>query len=377
MSDTYGAMGDLSWDEIYTVAMEQYTKGINLLIPHAVWYDDRHVTFKPELSWRHPGYAPRLPEFNTYLARLNLLLQNDAAQVADLAVLYPIATLQGSHHLDGPLGHYQGGVTVPEADYVDVGELLAVNVGRDYTYLHPDVLDERCVIEGDKLVLPNRIHPGRFTVMVLPGHQTIRWSSLQKIQAFCAAGGRVIATGQLPSKSAEFGHDPEVTRVVQALFGASDASPAEATPFTVRHHDRGGVAIHLKTLNADTLRAALDAARADYDVNFPPGGALRYLHKQRDGRHVFFLANLDPKLTHTKVSLRGRHDLESWDPHTGTIGPLPSKHVAHEGTEFTEVELTLPYLRSLFLVSAAEAAPAGSPHQGTPAPVPATPRALP
>jgi hypothetical protein len=28
---------------------------------------------------------------------------------------YPIATLQGSHHLDGPLGYYQGGVAVPEA----------------------------------------------------------------------------------------------------------------------------------------------------------------------------------------------------------------------------------------------------------------------
>ena len=72
-------MGDLSWDEIYTVAMEQHTKGINRLIPHAVWYDDTKVTFKPGLSWRHPGYAPRRPEFNTYLARLNVLLQNDAA----------------------------------------------------------------------------------------------------------------------------------------------------------------------------------------------------------------------------------------------------------------------------------------------------------
>lgn len=351
MSETYGAMGDLSWDEIYTVAMEQYTKGINLLIPHAVWYDDRHVTFKPELSWRHPGYAPRLPEFNTYLARLNLLLQNDAAHVADLAVLYPIATLQGSHHLDGPLGHYQGGVAVPEADYVDVGELLAVNVGRDYTFLHPDVLDERCVIEGDKLVLPNRIHPGRFTVLVLPGHKTIRWSCLQKIQAFCAAGGRVIATGQLPFKSAEFGHDPDVARAVEDLFGAPNAPAGEHAQFGIRRHDRGGVAIHLKTLNAETLRAALDLARPNYDVNFPPGGALRYLHKQRDGRHIFFLANLDPKLTHTTVSLRGRYDLESWDPHTGTIGPLASKHVAHAGAEFTEVELTLPHLRSLFLVS--------------------------
>ena len=166
MSETYGAMGDLPWDAIYTVAMEQYTKGINLLIPHAVWYDPANVTFKPELSWRNPKYAERLPEFNSYLGRLNVLLQNAGAHVADIAVLYPIATLQGSHHFDGPLGFYRGGVAVPEADYVEVGELLANDVGRDYTFLHPDVLDEKCVIEGGQLVLPNRIHPGRFSVLV-------------------------------------------------------------------------------------------------------------------------------------------------------------------------------------------------------------------
>ena len=117
------------------------------------------VTFKPELSWRHPLYAERLPEFNTYLARLNVLLQNDAAHLADIAVLYPIATLQGSHHLDGPLGFYQGGVAVPEADYVQVGEFLAVNLGRDYTFLHPEVLEQRCN-SSDKGTFPRAGHLG-------------------------------------------------------------------------------------------------------------------------------------------------------------------------------------------------------------------------
>jgi len=189
MSETYGAMGNLSWDSIYAVAMEQYTKGINVLIPHAVWYDDAHVTFKPELSYRSPIYAQRLPEFNTYLARLNLLLQNDARHVCDIAVLYPIATLQGSHHLDGPLGHYKGGVAVPEADYVDVGETLIAGAGRDYAFVHPEVLDEKCFVENDELVLPNRIHAERFKVLVLPGHKTICWSNLRKIKEFYDRGG--------------------------------------------------------------------------------------------------------------------------------------------------------------------------------------------
>ena len=349
MSETYGAMGDLPWDEIYTVAMEQYTKGINLLIPHAVWYDDKNVTFKPELSWRSPVYAERLPEFNTYLARLNALLQNDYAHVADIAVLYPIATLQGSHHLDGPLGFYQGGVAVPEADYVDVGELLVTEVGRDYTFLHPEVLADRCDIQGNRLVLPNRIHPARFSVLVLPGHKTIHWSSLQKIQAFFEQGGSVIATGQLPAKSAEFGHDKDVAAAVTAMFG--EANSPTTGPFAIRRNDRGGCAIRLGTLNAASLREALDAAQTDFDVTFAAGTALRYIHKMKDGRHVFLFANLNPKLTECVVTLRGRHDLKAWDPHTGSVDGVESQHTTQNGTDFTAVRLKLPHLRSVFLIS--------------------------
>ena len=92
MSETYGAMGHIDWNTIYTVAMEQYTKGINQMIPHAVWYDDGHVAFPPELSWRNKRYAGKLPQFNKYMSRLNLMLQRHGRHVADIAVLYPIAT---------------------------------------------------------------------------------------------------------------------------------------------------------------------------------------------------------------------------------------------------------------------------------------------
>jgi hypothetical protein len=352
MSETYGAMGDLGWDAIYAVAMEQYTKGINLLIPHAVWYDDRKVTFKPELSWRNPLYAERLPEFNTYLARLNVLLQNEAAHIADVAVLYPIATLQGSHHLDGPLGYYQGGVAVPEADYVAVGELLAVDLGRDYTFLHPEVLEEKCTLDGNQLVLPNRIHPGRFSVLVLPGHKTISWSSLEKVKAFYDHGGSVIATGQLPFQSAEFGHDEDVVRTVAALFGPAVPETDEAENVVIRRNRRSGCAIHLRALTAQTLRTALDATQTVPDVVFELDQVLRYIHKCWGGRHIYFFANLNSKRATCTVTLRGRRDLEVWDPHTGKIQPVPATHGSRSGTDFTRIQLPLPYLRSLFLVSA-------------------------
>lgn len=350
MSETYGAMEDLSWDAIYSVAMEQYTKGINVLIPHAMWYDDSKVTFKPELSWRNPIYADGLPVFNAYLARLNVMLQNHASHVADIAVLYPIATLQGSHYLDGPLGPYEGGVAVPEADYVEVGEMLAVEIGRDYTFLHPEVLAGRCKPDGGNLVLPNKVHPGRFSVMILPGHETIHWSALSQIQRFFDDGGSVIATGKLPSKAAEFGKDGEVVKIVEAMFGKGHSVSGE-NMISIRRNDRGGRAIRLAKLTAGNLRQALDSAQAVPDVDFASGTALRYIHKAADGQQVYFFANLDPRLSGSTAILRGHHQLEAWDPHGGKISPIPVQHLTRNGVNVTTVRLELAHLKSIFLVS--------------------------
>ena len=99
MSETYGAMpdydkpGDLTGTRYDSIAMDQYTKGINMLIPHAVWYDNTKVTYKPELSYRNPLYADSLKIFYNFLARLNVYLQDSGRHVADIAVLYPIHSL--------------------------------------------------------------------------------------------------------------------------------------------------------------------------------------------------------------------------------------------------------------------------------------------
>jgi hypothetical protein len=254
---------------------------------------------------------------------------------------------------------------------VAVGELLAVDLGRDYTFLHPDVLEDRCILDGDRLVLPNQIHPGRFSVLVLPGHKTIGWSSLKKIEAFYDQGGSVIATGQLPSKSAEFGHDDDVARIVAALFEAAGPETSEDGSLALRRNRQGGCTIHLRTLTAQTLRTALDATGTVPDVAFEPGQALRYIHKCWKGRHLYFFANLNANLNAATVTLRGKHNLEAWDPHTGKIQPVRATYGSRSGSTGdaciglpnaelcvwgpvapTRIQLPLPYLKSLFLVSA-------------------------
>jgi hypothetical protein len=66
---------------------------------------------------------------------------------------------------------------------------------------------------------------------------------------------------------------------------------------------------------------------------------------------VYFFANLNEKLTESTVTLRGRHDLEAWDPHTGGIQPVQATYGIRSEADFTRIQLSLPYLKSLFLVS--------------------------
>ena len=56
-----------------------------------------------------------------------------------------------------------------------------------------------------------------------------------------------------------------------------------------------------------------------YDVAFEPGQTLRYIHKVWDGRDIYFFANLEESRIAGWVTLRGRRQLELWDPHTGGI----------------------------------------------------------
>ena len=102
MSESFGVFPSQDCTDFYRSAMDQYAKGINLIVPHAVWYDDdpANVTYQPELSYRNPLFSEDLPQFNTYIARLNTMLQ-DGRHVADIAMLYPIDYLESCFIFNG------------------------------------------------------------------------------------------------------------------------------------------------------------------------------------------------------------------------------------------------------------------------------------
>jgi hypothetical protein len=182
-----------------------------------VWYDPATIVFQPDLSPGAPKYGPELPAYNHYIARLQRMLQG-GRHVADIGVLYPIATLQAGSWF-GPGNPYEGCVDVPEADYMQVGEALSLGVRRDFTFVHPEVLEERCAVDGAAITLNNKVNHERWRAFIIPGSRCINIATLRFIKKFYDQGGTVIATTRLPDRAAEFGADAEVRQLVAEIFG--------------------------------------------------------------------------------------------------------------------------------------------------------------
>lgn len=476
MSETYGAIKDMPVEMLTRMGMDLYAKGINFMVPHAVWTDPKHIIFPPELSWRDPKYGPALAPYNRWIGRLNLMLRG-GRHVADVAVLYPVAALQAGTRFDAG-NPYTGGPTVPEADYMDVGEILSLEARRDFTYLHPEVLQQRGAVEGNVLHLRNEVRPERYRVLVLPGAAVAPAGCIAQARRFFDSGGIVIATTQLPLGAAEFTGDESVRRDVRHVFGvakvqrpkkearassvfgpgyepqraldgllstrwnSSDHSAGpqwlelvlpekqRITRVTIREafdrvrrhsvqywdaeksawvtcargerigplrvhrfepvetsrlrlqvddyetnclsirefgvgdalahvvvhgNDAGGKAFFLPAPDAATLRGVLDKALPVPDVSFDPppevtGGNFSYIHVARADREVYFLANSSDTPVATTVALRGRMDLELWDPHSGVQAKIASSHAEKDGQPVTMVPLKLAPCHAVFLV---------------------------
>lgn len=347
MSETFGAMGDIPWDSLYRIAMDQYTKGINMLIPHAVWYNDADVTFRPELSHRSPIYREGLYAFNTFLARLNVLLRNDARYVTDIAVLYPIETMQGEHRFDGPLTAYEGGVAIPEMDYVQIGQRLTERLGRDFMFLHPEVLSQSCHAGGKNLLtLANSRQYNTFGTLIVPSSKTISAANLEKILAFFEAGGRVIFTTRMPEKSTEPGQDARIAELTEKLLPRSLRESGRPN-----ENKQGGKVVFLPDPTTEALGDALDSQPGTFDVEWSADSRpLRYIHKQLEDKHIYYLANLDDRTFDSEICLKGKMKLATWNPHTGEIAPLETRYLRRKNGTVTSVPLRLESSHSVFLV---------------------------
>ena len=354
---------------LYRSGMELFARGANLFLPHGMWYDPATVRIPPLISHFSEEVGPELASYNDWAARASLLLQG-GRHVADIGVLYPVATMQAYAQF-GKNGGRHPGLTMPEnTDFNALSDLLTGGIRRDFTFLHPEIVDEKCRVDGAKLRLENQVNCEDYRVIILPSVSAIHWSNLRKIKAFYDAGGKVIATTQLPAVSAEFGRDHDVRKTVEAMFSSASV---EDQGYARKTNKAGGASYFVPSLrnNGSGLAAALDDAIPVADVRFARGapsfehlpqsgssppregkhaGMLSYIHKIKDGRNIYYFANSTDERVDTEIVLRGKLMLQSWNPDDGRITAIEGAAVIENGTPCTQVRLELGPVRSTFLV---------------------------
>ncbi|MBN1972567.1 MAG: hypothetical protein JW787_02940 [Sedimentisphaerales bacterium] len=370
-AETYAAY-QRQWqtaEAAWRTAMDQHAMGIN-----------------QQVGWRPK--AGESPEIGQFIGRMEYLLRG-GRHVADIAVLYPIAALQAKYKFAQPVGvepakggpsrgvdagfyfALEGGILTPENDYMDMGEMLFRGLRIDYTYLHPEVLQDNCIIEGRNLIINNKVNREAFRVLLLPGCETISVKTAEKIKEFYLAGGTVIATTVLPKYSAEFNKDKEVQKIIGDIFGIPEYGPMKAairaytddfkTYFAYRN-EAGGKSYFLPrpdpTMVTDVLNEALPVRDVNIQLapmwpvkmNMQYDGALTYIHKVKDEKDIYFFVNSTNQPIKTNIILRGNKSLALWNPHTGDRSKLET-NVTNTGTEpVTKVPLALEPLKSVFYI---------------------------
>ncbi|HEY3836652.1 MAG TPA: glycosyl hydrolase [Bryobacteraceae bacterium] len=363
MAETYAAYRQMTPAKAYKTAMDQYAMGVNLQIGN-----------------RPPEIGPQLDRF---VGRMSYLLRH-GRHVADIAVLYPIASMQAVYYFATPPASnrpgsspafywpLEGGVIPPGLDYMGLGEMLYRGLRIDYTYLHPEVLTGRTLVNDRKLVIDNKENREEFRVLILPGGDTLSADVAKKIVEFYRAGGTVIALQSLPSKSAEFHRDREVTDMVGEVFGFPKNDPVTAEirivvdsfkSYFTKHNDAGGRSYFLPQPDIKLMQTVLKEVipARDVDIHEAPmwpvklypdyDGALTYIHKVKDGKDIYFFANSQDTAIDTKVVLRGKKTLWLWDPQDGSRQRAESTPSDENGQPVTTVQLKLAPVHAVFFVS--------------------------
>ncbi|MDO8951648.1 MAG: hypothetical protein Q7U86_03425, partial [Draconibacterium sp.] len=148
--------------------------------------------------------------------------------------------------------------------------------------------------------------------------------------------------------------DQEIEKIVTELFGDNTATQAQ-----LQTNDKGGKAIYLAKPTAELLSKTISELVPAPDVIFPDTpkitsklGYFSYLHKIHNGKDIYFFANSSDNIIDTEVLLRGKLNLENWNPNTGAVSKLENvSYVKKNGQIYTRCTLNLQSVESIFWIS--------------------------
>lgn len=313
---------------------QAFCEGINRFVVHRYamqpWLDRRPgMTMGP---WgthyeRTQTWWELTPAWHQYLARCQFLLRQGLF-VADLCYLEPEEPPQGFH--EHP------------------------HQGYGWDQCCPEVVLRRMEVRDGRLVLPDGMS---YRLLVLSDARAMTPPLLRKIKELVEAGATVVGPRPLrsPSLSGYPDCDAEVRRLAGEVWGNCDGQ-------SVREHRLGRGRVVWAPAPEKVL------AQSGVGPDFTSRARLRFIHRQVEGTHVYFVANPAPHHVMAAATFRvSGKSPEFWWPESGRIEPAA---MFHQQDGSTSVPLPLGPSGSVFVVFREPARP-GDPvvalaHEGKP-----------
>lgn len=343
---------------LYRAAIDVYTRGVTSMIAHGTWLDSTKVAIVPEISWRNPKMAEELPAYNLWVARVQSILQG-SRNAADIAIFYPIRTLQAHYKfkIKNIVPMPPNLVELPYADYFKLGSIITDELKSAFHFIHPETFNKKISIilppnlakpfliseekKTAELRLEGNLHWQNFTTLILPKCEYMNLEEMEKILAFHNAGGLIIATGMLPSKSATIGVDnSKIAEISKKIFN--------------------GKGVFIENPDAQNLMEALKK-HGKLPEYFSQNATLREdiacIHRQKDGRDFYFIGNASKEKGSVKMKILSfrnsetdkRPEWQIWNPHTGDISPAQAQYEKINNLEYAVFDIHLEAGRSIFI----------------------------
>ncbi len=347
LSETFGAAGwGTTLAQRKASADWQLAQGINLFVPHAVYYTvyGKRKRENPPSEFEQEPFWPHYGRFSEYLARLSFLLTR-GKHAARIAVLYPLRSAWAHYHVgyQTPTGEE---ARVSFACYGSSDALLLARLESDLAALCTllqelhfdfDFIDEAGLaearIEQSRLCLG----PERYELLILPSMTTCARSTWARIREFFDEGGNILSCGLLPFQTGMGEEeDQQLRREVQELTTLDPTAPdrpggstaramgREAMrPLNVNREHGSRFARYLpwrvpdpgqRSLLMKTLLRSL--VTLDVDIDCPD--LVCYQRDTADGK-LFFLVNTADEERRVTATFYALGRPEEWDPETGEV----------------------------------------------------------
>lgn len=303
MSELYGVT---NWDfdfRGHKLAGDwQAALGVTLRVPHLTWVSmegEAKRDYPASIGYQSPWYT-EYPMVEDHFARLNTVLTRGKAQVR-LGVIHPVE----SYWLHwGPSEATALVRDEMDEHFQSLAQWLLYGL-IDFDYISESLLPQQCEAGN----APLSVGEMAYDVVLVPDCQTLRATTVDRLESFVAAGGRLVFAGRIPELV-----DAKPSGRVKEL-----AQRAECISFS-----------------KGAILSALDGVRF-VDIRDDKGmrttNLLYQVRAEGDTRYVFLCHGEKPENPDVcprediVLRIRGEWKVRRMDTATGEIAPL---HVAYE-----------------------------------------------